>query len=148
MPAVGSAVAPAAAKKRRQNGIWPIITDAASAKFAAKQGMGAAFFCAGSTLLFVFLARQGMALIQGIDESALVDAGVFAVLGFLILRMSRVAAVAALVLYIIERIVLWTRVSSIGGASIPMMLVIVLCFVSSVRGTFAYQRYRESNFNV
>lgn len=138
------AVAPA--KKRRQNGIWPIITDAASAKFAAKQGMGAAFFCAGSTVLFVLLAHQGMSLVQGIDETALVDAAVFAALGIGILRMSRVAAVAALALYIVERIVMWTRVSSAGGLSIPMMAVIVLCFVSSIRGTFAYQRYKGSGF--
>jgi hypothetical protein len=138
----------AAAKKRRQNGIWPIITDAASAKFAAKQGMGAAFFCAGSTVLFVFLARQGMALVQGVDESALVDAAVFAALGILILRMSRVAAVAALVLYIVERIVMWVKMSGVGGASIPMMIVIVLCFVSSIRGTFAYQRYKGSSYNI
>jgi hypothetical protein len=141
-------IAPTApVKKRRQNGLWPVITDVASAKFAAKQGMGAAFFCAGSTVLFVFLARQGMSLIQGIDQTALLDAAVFAALGILILRMSRVAAVAALVLYIVERIALWVKLSSIGAASIPMMIVIMLCFVSSIRGTFAYQRYKGLNFN-
>jgi hypothetical protein len=138
----------AAAKKRRQNGIWPIITDAASAKYAAKQGMGAAFFCAGLTVLFVLLARQGMSLVQGINERALVDAAVFAALGILILRMSRVAAVAALALYIVERIVMWIKISSVGVASIPMMIVIVLCFVSSIRGTFAYQRYKGSSYNI
>jgi hypothetical protein len=140
--------APTAAAKKRQNGIWPIITDAASAKFAAKQGMGAAFFCAGTTVLFVFLAHQGMSLAQGIDQTALIDAAVFAALGILIFRMSRVAAVAALVLYIVERIAFWIKLSSMSAASVPMMLVIVLCFVSSIRGTFAYQRYKESSFNV
>jgi hypothetical protein len=137
-------MAPAApAKKRRQNGIWPTVTDTAGARFAAKQAMGAAFFCAGTTLAFVFLARQGVAMVQGLNETALVDAAVFAILGFAILRMSRVAATAALVLYIIERFAMWRSVTGMGGASIPMMAVILLCFISGVRGTFAYHRYND-----
>jgi hypothetical protein len=141
-------VAPAApAKKRRQNGIWPNITDAVSARFAAKQGMGAALFCSGTTLAFVYLAHQGVAMVQGLNETALVDAAVFAVLGFAILRMSRVAAAAALVLYIIERFAMWRSVTGVGGASIPMMAVILLCFISGVRGTLAYHRYNDPRYS-
>jgi hypothetical protein len=134
---------PAPAKKRRQNGIWPTITDAVSARFAAKQGMGAALFCSGTTLVFVYLARQGVAMVQGLNQTALVDAAVFAFLGFAMLRMSRVAAVAALVLFIIERFAMWRSVGGVGVASIPMMAVILLCFISGVRGTFAYHRYSD-----
>src|SRR5258708_28605285 len=143
-----SATPVAPAKKRRRNGIWPKIVDVAGARFAAKLAMGAAFFCAGSTLLFVLVARVGMSLVQGLNERALVDAAVFVLLGFLILRMSRIAAVGAMALYIFERIDMWNRLTVAAGPSIPMMIVLLLCFINGIRGTFAYQRYLESSVNV
>ncbi len=142
-----SATPVAPAKKRRRNGIWPKIVDVASARFAAKLAMGGAFFCAGSTLLFVLLARVGMSLVQGLNERALVDAAVFVFFGFGILRMSRIAAVGAMALYIFERIDMLNRLTVAAGPSIPMMIVLLLCFINGIRGTFAYQRYRGVSVN-
>ncbi len=109
--------------------------------------MGGAFFCAGSTLLFVLLARVGMSLVQGLNERALVDAAVFVFFGFGILRMSRIAAVGAMALYIFERIDMLNRLTVAAGPSIPMMIVLLLCFINGIRGTFAYQRYRDVSVN-
>jgi hypothetical protein len=141
-PVAQSEPAAPAAKKRAQNGIWPIITDAESARFAARQGMWASFFCAGMTLAFLFLAHAGMALIEGVDQRELMIAGLYVVLGVAILRMSRIAAVGALGTYLFVRFV-WSSGAALGGPSILVMAVLILFFVSAIRGTFAYQEYKD-----
>ena len=124
-----------------RNSFWPKIYDVQSARKAAKQGMGACFFVAGVTALVAFYSRMGFQLFPDINASAFLDAGVFAILGIGIYRMSRVAAVAALVLYLIEQVWVMSKVHTIIGFPFPMILIMVVCFAAGIRGTFAFHRY-------
>lgn len=101
--------------------------------------MWTAFFIAIMTAAVSLLASSGMPLIQGAGVTAWLDAVVFAGLGFGIRSMSRVAAVGALVLYLVERIVM----AASNGLNPIMLVVVVTCFAQGVRGTFAFHKYQE-----
>ena len=69
----------------------------------------------------------------------LTDAGLMALLAFGIRRMSRTAALIALLYYVAGRIDLWTEY----GSQNPVIAgIFVLMFLSAVRGTFAYHRLK------
>jgi hypothetical protein len=120
---------------------WPIISDQISAKKAAATGAECAFVVAGIT---------GIAAVVSIftpldfaEPSSLADALVIALLGFLIQRKaSRIAAVTAMVLFVGERI--YAGIEHGFGAAVGVLAVILLLgFISGVRGTFAYHAYRR-----
>ena len=120
----------------RWNG-WAIY-DEQSARSAVRQGMWAAFLIAGATALVAYLAASGVSLVPGMTSAAWVDAAIFAALGVGFMRMSRVAAVGALILYVVERV--WAmKYTGFSPIAIPM----IACFAQSVRGTFAYHKYRR-----
>ncbi len=116
------------------------ITDEASARAVARQGMWAAFFVAIVTGAVAFLAGMGITLVKGIGPLAWLDAAIFTALGFGIRNMSRAAAVGALVLFVAERIVM----AQSAGVNPAMAIGVVLAFVQGIRGTFAFQKHRQA----
>jgi len=60
----------------------------------------------------------------------------------MIRRMSRVAAVIALVIFVAERLYTGT-VYGIGAGIGVVAIFWLLAFISGVRGTFAYHHYRQ-----
>jgi hypothetical protein len=119
--------------------IWPSITDAVSAEKASKQGLWACTWCAGATLLFVVLSVFGISLL-GFDMWALLDAFLFIIIGWGIYKLNRFAAIAGLILYIVERAAMWTE----HGPKNPVMAIIItLLFINSMRGIFAFHRYAK-----
>ncbi len=117
------------------NWIWPGIQNLDDAKGAAGNGVGVAFFVALVTGIVTYLQTSGrMNLFPQIGPSAYIDAGLFLVIGVGILRMSRIAALAGLLLYIAEQ---YFMIKS-GGRFGVAMIFFTLAFISSVRGTFAY----------
>src|SRR6266581_1363779 len=84
------------------NWLWPDITDLESAAAAGREGAAVAFVVAGITAIFAVLAY--FHVLNVLSRWALIDAGVTAILGFFIRRMSRAAAVIALVWFIAARI--------------------------------------------
>ena len=120
---------------------WPEITDAESARSAAKLARGAALFCAGITLVVTILAIMGVELVQklGVSAWSLLDVALFLAVAWGIHRMSRTAAVFGLILYALER--LFMMLES-GPKGIIMTVIFTLAFISGVRGTFAYHRYK------
>ena len=118
---------------------WPRITDVDSAKKASKQGYWACTFCVGTTLLFVVLSLFGKGLLDA-DLSALLDVLFFMIIGWGIYKMNRLAAVAGLFLYLLERILMWAEY---GQGNSGLTAIICLMFVNSVRGTFEYHKYRK-----
>jgi len=130
------------AAKAGNKGFLVSIQDEGSARQAARQGMWAAFFCSGATTLAVFLNHSGKLLMAGISDWSLIDALVFALLGGGMAYLSRAAAIAALGLYLIERVFIF---SQNGGAGAPIVVIIgvVFCFVNAIRGTFAFHNFRE-----
>jgi hypothetical protein len=76
------------------------------------------------------------------DPTALfVAAGLFAVPAFLVRRMSRVAALSALVLYVLNYLLTVSHSSQTGNFFFALILTMGL--VTGVRGTFAYHRFKK-----
>jgi hypothetical protein len=130
--------------KAKQNPFWPSIHDEKSARQAASQGMWASFFCSGATVLAVFLTHSGMLPFQGITDLALLDAGAFAVLGMGIRNMSRIAAVAAMILYLFERVAMAGKLGP-SGTPIVVIIGVVFCFLNALRGTFAFHNFEAGD---
>ena len=78
--------------------------------------------------------------VLGVDRTALLDAGLFALVAFGIFRVSRFAATFGLVLFVVERIVMLAMGQSAGGI---LGIFLLLAFSNSVRGAFAYHRLRK-----
>ena len=108
--------------------IWPTIVDTTTAQKASKQGLWASAWCAGATIVFVVLAQLGTQMFN-FDMWALLDAFLFIVIGWGIYKMNRIAAVAGLVLYIIERLSMW---SEQGPKNAAIAIFITLMFINSI----------------
>jgi len=134
---------PAPKSKTRDSGSWwwPIISDEKSAKKAAASGAGCAFVVAGITGVLAIISI--FTPLGFVEPSSLVDALLAAFLGFMIQRKtSRIAAVAALIVFVGERIYAWIE-HGVGAAVGALAVVLLLGFISGVRGTFAYHAYRR-----
>jgi hypothetical protein len=120
---------------------WPKIVDEESARAAAHGGVaGAGMVVIATTVLLVWGIVAGKP-IAGVGLSALIDVGLFLFIGFGIYRMSRVAAVAGLSLYLLE---LWFTTKTNGAsANVILPIIIILAFIGGIRGTVAYHRYRK-----
>ena len=120
---------------------WPAIHDTETARKAALNGAQSAFFVSAVTGLLALLSVFEVLNIVG--PWAFVDAALFAILGLTIRRsVSRVAAVSALALFILERVDgFYTR--GVTAAVGVVALMLLMGFVSGVRGAFAYHRYQK-----
>ncbi len=115
---------------------WPKIPDQKAARAVARYGAWAAFIGAGRTVLMI--------LVNLAPPIAYADAALNAVLGLLILRMSRFGAVAALALFVLERVYAGLAYG-VRGVAWPAAIVLLLAFVHSVRATFAFHRYKDQD---
>lgn len=115
--------------------IWPTIFDSITAQKASRQGFWAAIFNAIVTAVMIFLGSFNL--------FSLVDIVIFVVIAFGIYKMYRTASVAGLCLYILERIDSWLSYgfpnTTIRAAT---FIIITLMFINSIRGTFAYYKYK------
>ena len=111
-------------KRSRWRIFWPEVTDLDGAREAIKLGYGACFALAGLNVIgAAFGPKAGFA-----------DAIVFAIVGLVLRRKSRTAAVIAVALMSLNIIVSISRVPLVGA----LPIILFVCLVSSVRGTFAY----------
>ncbi len=133
-------------KRDLKNSFLPQIATLSDAQKVGRQGTWAACFVAGLTALVAVAALSGI-LPPGFPISgwALVDAALFGVIAWGIYRMSRVAAVAGLVVYILERIYMQSALGAKAGAGIVVTILIILAFINAVRGTFAYHRMKTAD---
>jgi len=118
---------------------WEDVNDLSGAEKAMQGGFWAALAVAIITSVFVALSFAGVNLF-GIGAAALLDAAIFAAIAFGIKRKSRFAAVAGLVLYIVERVYMMQRG---GRGGIIMGIFFTLLFINAVRGAFAYHRLTQ-----
>jgi len=134
---------PAPRREPRASGPWrwPIISDEKSAKKAAATGAGFAFAVAGITgVLAIISIFRPLGFVKPLS---LVDALLFGFLGFMIQwKTSRIAAVAALILFVGERIYAGVGLG-ISAAVGALAVIFLLGFISGVRGTLAYHVYRR-----
>jgi hypothetical protein len=120
------------------------IRDESSARKVARQGMWGAFVVAIITGAAAFLSGAGVPVFKGIGPTAWLDALIFAALGVGIGKMSRAAAIGALLLYIVEQI----AVAPVAGLSPITMIALVACFGQGVRGTWAFHKFRQPALTV
>jgi hypothetical protein len=118
------------------NIVYPRVSDAVSAKRAARQGVILCSITAVATTVSVGFTLAGLNR-SPVDPFALIDAGIFVLIAIGISRMSRTAAVLGAVFYFLEAMTSFI----VEGAKVsPWVFVLSVGFMNSVRGTFAYYR--------
>jgi len=124
-------------KGPRKNVLWPDTSRQDGAKAAARSGLWAA--------CFVAIATAGLALYSEFvsplpifDIWGLLDSLLFAVIAIGIWRMSRIAAIFGLTLYLGEQ---WYQWTTDGVGNIIVALLLTLMFVNGVRGTVAMHHF-------
>jgi hypothetical protein len=127
---------------------WPDIDDATSAKAASRIAVWTcAIWCVWNAAVVTYARVQGDPNTLRLGAFAYLDFLVFAVLGALIWRMWRTAAVLAFAIYLIEQIVSFMN-TGIAPVSI-VSVALLLFYVSGMRGTFLFHRFgtvaHESN---
>lgn len=120
---------------------WPAIEDESSAEHATKAAVGVSGFVAGVTGLLAILSIVYRKPIFGLDGLGLIDAALFAVVAWRISKLSRAWAIVGLVLYLVE--IGFKLVTNPSGALGVLTIVFILAYLSAIRGTFAYHRYRR-----
>lgn len=112
---------------------WPDVSDEVGARTAAQQASWVCFIVAGLTTI--------LTLVGYLRAEALLDAILFAAAGVGIRRLSRVAAVAGLALYVLEQVYNLTAMKRPPGI---VAIIVTFLLISAVRGSFAYHRLRRS----
>jgi hypothetical protein len=125
-------------EKKKTNPWWPDVSTPEQAKAAAMGGSVVALIVAVVTgAVTLYATFRGPFL--GLTPWSFLDVFFFALIAFGIRRLSRVAAVAGLVLYLIEQVVQWTT----SGFHNPFVMgIFTLYLIHAVRGTFSYHRMR------
>ncbi len=124
-----------------KNFFWPSIDTEEDAKKAIRMGASGCFVVALVTGVLAVLQMRGiLKLIPGLDGYALIDSAIFSIVGIFILRGSRVAAVAGLLLYVGGQYVTM-RVAGIRFS--PMMLILTVYFINGIRGAFEYHEMKR-----
>jgi nitrate reductase gamma subunit len=123
----------------------PTIVTLSDAQSTGRQGTWAACFVTGIMSLVALASILGR-LPEDFPRNgwALIDAAIFGLIAWGIYRMSRVAAVAGLVLYIIERIAMHIVMGKSRISGIFITVLFLVMFINAVRGTFAYHRMRNA----
>lgn len=123
---------------------WPTLDNLADAIQASNQGMWAAAFCAAATAIMatvsIFMAHGANGL-MGVTPAAYLDAVLFAVIAWRIRARSKVFAVAGLGLFLIEKIYQLATQPQTLSFGFFIAVILLLCFISGVRGNFAYRRF-------
>jgi hypothetical protein len=122
-------------KRRLTNIFWPDIVDEATARRAAKYG---AAICGFSAVASLVVAFTGFGFVENeFERYGLIAASlIYAVLGLGILRMWLPAAVLALLLFVGD-----ITTSVVQSGEKPVLdLILLVFFISGVRGTYYYHK--------
>lgn len=124
--------------------LWPAVDDFEESRKAAGLGAGTAFLVGSVTGVIAFLHQTGHTVIAGIDSSAYIDAVIFLVLGFLITRMSRLAAVFGLCFYVWGQFEM-AKMMAAQGEHLRLVIPILFSinFVNGVRGTMTFHEMKK-----
>jgi hypothetical protein len=131
-------------RKRRslRDRYWPKVTDVTSAREVAHRAASVAIIIAGFTAVFAGLALFGIPMVPGVDHWAFIDAAIWGGVAAGIWRMSRGAAIAGLVVIVLEYVLFWDR--EVGVAHLIATVVLLLAFLNALRATYAYHRFRRT----
>jgi hypothetical protein len=122
-------------KRKIVNIIWPVIVDEVTARKAAKHGAAICGYSAAASLIVAF-AGFGFAENEYAKVGLIVSSIIYVVLGLGILRMWFPAAIMALLLFVSDTIV--SIINS--GEQHVLGMILLLFFISGIRGTFYYHK--------
>jgi hypothetical protein len=114
---------------------WPKIYDKASAQNAIYIGVAAAIINAAILLIFVMLHK--------LNTYSLVTVVLLAIIGFFIYKRSRVAAVLGTLICATNILTIFLIIFKGGRASLDFHPILMLLYISGVRGTFGYHRFKD-----
>jgi tetratricopeptide (TPR) repeat protein len=128
--------------------LWPVVTDDESARKALWEGVYAVAAIVVIQSILVTLSAFGRTLF-GITVRDWVDGAVFAAIGWGIYKQSRAASVLGIILFVVERFVSWTilttgSIEEVAGR-VVIALVLMLMFINGARGTFARHRLETAS---
>lgn len=128
----------------KTNQLFPSIDGTESAQEVARQGVWASLLVAGFTTFFILLSFAGVSFL---NAWSFLDVAAFVAIAYGIHKMSRIAAMVGLALYVAERVVLWSNpMFKPNAVGLIMTIFITFAFINAVRGTFAYHQYRRQEF--
>ncbi|MBD2328726.1 hypothetical protein [Alkalinema sp. FACHB-956] len=131
-------------KPSKKNNFFPPIVTLGDAQAVAQQGTWAACFVMGMTTIVAIASMFGLLPATfPVNAWALIDAALFAGIAWGIYQMSRVAALAGLIIYCIERVYMQIALGPKVGAGIIVTMLLICAFINAVRGTFAYHRLKQ-----
>lgn len=125
---------------------FPEINSIVVARRVARQGFIASLFVAGVTTAFAIASTQNMlpSEMQDVFNPLLfVDALLYGAIAWGIQRMSRIAAIAGLTLYLLSRILLQMSGVPTNLLGLAIATLISVAFINAIRGTFAYHRFKR-----
>jgi hypothetical protein len=118
---------------------WPKLTGLKKAEQAAHQGASVCFVIAVFTAIVAGMSLWLDRPVMGIDAWAFADSIIFGIAGWRVWRLSRIWAVLAIVIYIMETVYAVEVTSGrVPPAGAYLRVVFTLVLISGVRGTFAY----------
>lgn len=117
---------------------WKEVDNKDSAEDATKLGVGVSYFIAAVSALVAIVSLVSHSPILGLNAWSLLDAGLFAVIGWRIARLSRAWSVVGLGLYVLEVV---DSISRRGVGFGVLSVIFVLAYINAARGTFAYHKY-------
>jgi hypothetical protein len=114
---------------------------------AIRNGGIAAFVSAGVTALFgiasFFTSSSHEGMNYMLDPLVLVDAGFVVVLGFFILRKSRIAATLLMVYFVASKLLMWYELGKPVG--LFMSVIFFFFLLTALRGTYLWHaKYRNA----
>ena len=125
--------------------IWPSVTQEKLARKASRQGLYAVAIILVLQILLLAFAAFGHPL-SGVQSADLVadslELVLYAAIGWGIYKMSRVASILGVLLYLAERIMLWENQGGPSAWELAFLVPLVLMFVNAVRGTIAHRRHQ------
>lgn len=123
---------------------WNEISDKDSAKYATTTAVWISYLFAVVAVLIAILSLAHHEPIDGMNAGwALVDAGLFAFIGWRISRLSRAGAVVGLCFYLLEWLIsIGTRAFTVGDVPRGLLAIMFLTvYINALRGTFAYHKH-------
>jgi hypothetical protein len=125
---------------KKPNPWFPEIYDLKSAQSAANQGTGVCIAIIIVSWIFsvIFTATGNAPNYQMLLGASIL----YGLIAWLISKMSRLASIAGLLIYLADRVAIIAQNGSKGGNYV-IMAFFILAFINSIRGTFAYHRIRR-----
>lgn len=116
--------------KHITNPFWPKIETTQGAKIVARNTSEVTFLMAGIIAVFAIFGVLGTSLF------ALVDSGIWIIIGFCIRKMSRAAALVGFCVFVIAKIIAFIKFPFIGNTA--FLILFLLSFINGIRATFKY----------